>query len=271
MPIEARLSAYMDGEASREEKDELERLIASDTEARRLYNALRHGSDMGRKAFDDVLKEPVPLALVRAIKSTQPPKVKEPARFTRPAMKLAPTGRQALAAALILFFIGGGLGYFIGVEPRTVPPVLPTQAPALHGWVDDVTAAHRVYTRQPNHLVEIPATRTDDIMQWLGNGVGVKFSLPDMASDGLVFEGARLVVVAGKPAGQLVYRDADGDMITITFLKDKGNGDIDQFNEVIKDDIAVVSWHRNDIGYAVAGPSSNALLDDIAGRFATRI
>lgn len=270
MPIEARLSAYMDGEASREEKEELERLIASDAETRRLYETLRHGSDLGRKAFDDVLKEPVPLALVRSIKSAQPPKIREPARFTRPALKLAPTGRQALAAALILFFIGGGIGYLIGIEPRSAPAVL-AAPPAARSWIDDVMAAHRVYTHQPNHLVEIPATRTDEIMQWLTAGVGTKFSLPDMASDGLVFEGARLVVAAGKPAGQLAYKNGDGDIVTITFLKDKGNGDIDEFNEVIKDDIAVVSWHRNDIGYAVAGPSSDALLDEIAGRFATRI
>ncbi|TXI11064.1 MAG: anti-sigma factor, partial [Rhizobium sp.] len=68
MPLEVRLSAFMDGEMNREEKEELERLIASDPDARRIFDELKHGSDVGRKAFDEVLKEPVPLALVRSIK-----------------------------------------------------------------------------------------------------------------------------------------------------------------------------------------------------------
>lgn len=136
MPLEARLSAFMDGETSREEKEELERLIASDPEARRIFDELRHGSDVGRKAFEEVLKEPVPLALVRSIKSAQAPKAREPApRLARPSLKLAPTGRQALAAALILFLVGGGIGYLLGILPTRAPP-LPRSRPrrTAHGW-----------------------------------------------------------------------------------------------------------------------------------------
>ncbi|PZM13830.1 Fis family transcriptional regulator [Rhizobium tubonense] len=269
-PLEARLSAYMDGETSREEKEELERLISSDPETRRVYEMLRHGSDVGRRAFDEVLKEPVPLALVRAIKSAQPPKVRETPRFVPPSLKLAPSGRQALAAALILFFVGGGIGYFYGTAPGGQPAAQTAQAPA-HNWTDDIAASHRIYAHQPKHLAELPATQVVEITQWLTGSVGVKFNVPDLTSVGLSFQGARLLVAAGKPTGQLIYKNADGDVIAVCFLKDNGTEDNSELNEVIKDDVGVVSWHRNGTAYAVVGPSADATLDDIAGRVSTSI
>lgn len=271
MPIEARLSAYLDGEMSREEKEELERLLASDPEAHRLYETLRHGSDIGRKAFDEVLKEPVPLALVRAIKSAQPPKARETPRLIKPSLKLAPTGRQALAACLILFFLGGGIGYFVGVEPTGSQQASSlTQAPA-HAWLDDIAGLHRIYSHQQRHLAEVPAAQADEITQWLTTSVGVRFGVPDLTSVGLVFQGARLVIAAGRPAGQLTYQNADGEIVAVYFLKDNAGDDGDEFNEVIKDDVGIISWHRDGNAYAVAGPSADAALDSIADRVSTEI
>ncbi len=273
MPLEVRLSAFMDGETNREEKEELERLIASDPDARRIFDELKHGSDVGRKAFDEVLKEPVPLALVRSIKSAQPPKTREPSpRITRPSLKLAPTGRQSLAAALILFVVGGAIGYLFGMQPADIPagtPPVPMQV-ATRSWLDDIAAYHRIYSRQPQHMVELQASQLDEIAKWLASTVGVKFNFPDLAADGLVFQGARMFIAGGKPFGQLIYKNLDGDVVAICFTKTDGVADND-FSETIKDDISIVSWHRNGATYAVVGPSSNAMLDQIANRVSSEI
>ncbi|MBB4566013.1 anti-sigma factor family protein [Rhizobium leucaenae] len=272
MPLETRLSAFMDGETSREEKEELERLIASDPEARRIFNELKHGSDVGRKAFDDVLKEPVPLALVRSIKSAQAPKAREPApRLSRPSLKLAPTGRQALAAALILFVVGGGIGYLFGMQPSSAPAATPASPAPSRTWLDDIAAYHRIYAHQPRHVVEVQATEADEIINWLKGTVGVKFNVPDLAVDGLVLQGARMLIANGKPVGQLIYKDIDGDVVAICFMKDEGVADDGNFDETIRDDVSIVSWHRNGTAYAVVGPSSDAMLDEIANRVSSEI
>lgn len=274
MPLDVRLSAFMDGETSREEKEELERLIASDPEARRIFDELRHGSDVGRKAFDEVLKEPVPLALVRSIKSAQPPKTRDPApRLARPSFKLAPSGRQSLAAALILFALGGGIGYLFGMQPADVPaaaPSTPAQA-ATRNWLDDIAAYHRIYSRQPRHMVELQASELDEISKWLSSTVGVKFNFPDLAADGLVFQGARMFIAGGKPVGQLIYKNLDGEVVAICFTKTDGVANDDNFDETIKDDVSIVSWHRDGATYAVVGPSSDAMLDQIANRVSSEI
>ncbi|WFU07774.1 anti-sigma factor [Rhizobium sp. CB3090] len=272
MPLETRLSAFMDGETSREEKEELERLIASDPEARRIFDELKHGSDVGRKAFDEVLKEPVPLALVRSIKSAQAPKAREPApRVSRPSLKLAPTGRQALAAALILFVVGGGIGYLFGIQPSGAPAAAPASPALNHTWLDDIVVYHRIYAHQPRHVVEVQATEADEIIKWLKGTVGVKFNVPDLAADGLALQGARMLIANGKPAGQLIYKDLDGDVIAICFMRDEGVADNGNFDETIRDDVSIVSWHRNGTAYAVVGPSSDAMLDHIADRVSTQI
>ncbi len=271
IPIEARLAAYIDGEASPEERRTLEDLISADADTGRVYETLRQGSDIGRKVFDDLLKEPVPLALVRSIKSAPAPKVREVRRLSRPAVKLAPSGKQALAAALILFVIGGGIGYLFGTQPgaaRLTLPLVPNQA---RTWPDDLAAAQRIYLRQSSHIVELGATESDEIITWLTSTVGVKFNLPDLSSQGLVFQGARLLVAGGKPTGQLVYRNIDGEIVSVCFFKDSAGTDGSDFNEIIKDDIGIVPWHRAGVGYAIVGASSDALLDDIANRVSVAI
>ncbi|MFJ6325809.1 MULTISPECIES: anti-sigma factor [unclassified Rhizobium] len=275
MPLEIRLSAFMDGEMSRDEKEELEKLIASDPEARRILDELRHGSDVGRKAFEEVLKEPVPLALVRSIKSAQPPKSRDAAapRLARPSFKLAPTGRQSLAAALILFVLGGGIGYLFGMQPADVPaaaPLTPAQT-AVRNWLDDIAAYHRIYSRQPRHMVEMQASELDEISKWLSSTVGVKFNFPDLAADGLVFQGARMFIAGGKPVGQLIYKNLDGDVVAICFTKTDGVANNGNFDETIKDDVSIVSWYRDGATYAVVGPSSDAMLDQIANRVSSEI
>lgn len=274
MPLEARLSAFLDGETNREEKEELEKLIASDPDARRIFDELRHGSDVGRKAFDEVLKEPVPLALVRSIKSAQPPKTRDPSpRLARASLKLAPSGRQSLAAALILFALGGGIGYLFGIQPADIPAAdsPPPAQTATRNWLDDLAAYHRIYSRQPRHMVELQASELDEIGKWLTSTVGIKFNFPDLAADGLVFQGARMFVAGGKPVGQLIYRSLDGDVVAICFTKTDSVADDNNFDETIKDDVSIVSWHRNGTTYAVVGPSSNAMLDQIANRASSEI
>ncbi|TCL74724.1 anti-sigma factor [Rhizobium sp. BK251] len=272
MPLEVQLSAFLNGETTPEQKNELEHLLATDAEAREVYEKLRHGTEFGRKRFDELLKEPVPLSMVRSIKSAQPPKKPVAPRFSRPSLKIAPTGPQALAAGLILFALGCGLGYFAGVGPAAHSPQQTAVAATSPGsWLDDIASYQRIYSRQQRHLVEVPATDSEEIVAWLTTNVGVRFNILDLTADGLVFQGARLLVANGKPVGQLVYRNEENDVISICFMRDAISPDTDEVREIIKDDIGLVSWHRAGASYVVAGPSSEASLDDLAEKVAAAI
>ncbi|MGG6896463.1 anti-sigma factor family protein, partial [Rhizobium sp. BR 315] len=149
-------------------------------------------------------------------------------------------------------------------------PPTPAQV-AMRNWLDDIAAYHRIYSRQPRHMVELQASEQDEISKWLSNTVGVKFNFPDLAADGLVFQGARLFIAGGKPVGQLVYKNLDGEVIAICFTKTDGVANSNNFDETIRDDVSIVSWYRDGATYAVVGPSSDAMLDQIANRVSAEI
>ncbi|MDO9414838.1 anti-sigma factor family protein [Pararhizobium sp.] len=270
LPLEVRLSAFIDGEVNEAEKHELEALIASNEEARKLYDLLRAGNDFGNKAFEDQLHDPVPLALVRRIK--QGPGVNPKAeRVTEVPVRLAQSSvwPKAMAASVALFVVGGALGYMIGHQPAGFAT---TEIASARTWLDDVADYHRIYTRAGERLVEVPASEGNtEIATWLASSVGVDFKVPDLAAQGLTFEGARLLVAAGKPVAQLMYKDASGAVIAICFLKSASTGQTTAFSNARRGAVDLVSWNKGDAAFVVVGPADNKELKAVAETVSTSI
>lgn len=270
-PLELRLSAYIDGLADEQERHEIEALLVNDPQARALHDMIKRGADIGRHGFDDLLKEPVPLALVRTIKSASVPRkaIRLPGR-PRPVLAFKPSGPQAFAGCVIVFLLGGMLGYML--SGKAVKPDLPVVAGIVNSddWLDDIVANFRLYARQSEHLAEIPADRPAEILEWLTTNTGVSFRIPDLGSNGLEFKGARLFSAGGATVGQLLYRRADGnvdgEVIAIAFTKSRPdeNRSIDE----IRNDTALVTWSTPLATFMVLGPSATADLDDIAAKAA---
>ncbi|KKX29562.1 anti-sigma factor [Rhizobium sp. LC145] len=266
--IDIRLSTFIDGEIGEEERHEVEALLVNDPQARASQDALKRGRDFGRHAFDEMLKEPVPLDLVRAIKTApQPRRAVRLPQASRPNFSMKPTGRQALACGLLLFVVGGAFGYMLGAPPLAAPsPDALASVSENRDWLEDVAAHYRLYSRQGPHLAELPAGKPADILDWLTTNTGVAFRIPDLGESGLAFQGARLFSAAGIPAGQLFYKSAEGEVIAIVFTKSRPT--VNPATESIRDDIGVVSWSTPLATYAIVGPSSNPSLDEIAAKAA---
>lgn len=263
--LHVRLSALLDGQATAEERQVLEARLQDDPHAQRVHEHLARGSSRGREVFNDLLKEPVPLDLVREIKTAPQPRkaVRLPSerRFPFP---LKPTARQAGTACLLLFVLGGGLGYMLGQPSAATahPPVADTRG----DWLNDIVAHYRVFSRPTDRLAELPATDSAAIVEWLLANTGVNFRIPDLSGNGLTFQGARLFVAGGTPVGHLVYTSAEGEVIGLLFRKN--HPDDDGFSELIRDSIALMSWKSPTTTYIVVGPSSAASLDEIAAKAA---
>lgn len=118
LPLEVRLSAFLDGQVEADDISELEALIASDDEARAIYEQLKAGSSFGNQFFEGMLREPVPLGLVRTINAagaqsvqTGPAPVRQAANSNIASfMRFIP---QAIAASIMLLFAGGYAGYYV--------------------------------------------------------------------------------------------------------------------------------------------------------------
>lgn len=271
LALEVRLSAYLDGEVSEAERKELEQLVARDDDARLLLEMLKSGNAFGNKAFEEFLHDPVPLSLVRRIK--QGPGVNPKAERVvnaAPRQTKVQLWPRALAASIALLLIGSSTGYIIGRTSNDSTP--PTNVAAARTWLDDIADYHRIYSRQTaEHLVEVPASGDGRIESWFASSVGVNFSLPDLSARGLSFEGARLLVAGGKPVAQLMYKNEDGDVFAICFLKSKPGTTEGKMTESIRDDIAMISWQKGGASYVVVGPSADANLQQLADTVSTTI
>ncbi|CAN7307145.1 anti-sigma factor [Pararhizobium sp. LjRoot235] len=271
LALEVRLSAYIDGEVSEAERKELEQLVARDDDARLLLEMLKSGNAFGNKAFEEFLHDPVPLSLVRRIK--QGPGVNPKAERVvnaAPRQTKVRLWPRALAASIALLLIGSSTGYIIG--RTSSDSAQPANVAAARTWLDDIADYHRIYSRQTaEHLVEVPASGDGRIESWLASSVGVNFSLPDLSARGLSFEGARLLVTGGKPVAQLIYRNEDGDVFAICFLKIKPGTPEGKMTESIRDDIAMISWQKGGASYVVVGPSADANLQQLADTVSTTI
>lgn len=268
--LQQRLSAYSDGEIVEQERHDIDALLVNDPQARTQQDQLKRGAEVGRRIFDELLKEPVPLELVRTIKNAPLPRraVRLP-QASRPPFSFHPSGPQALAACLIFFALGGGIGYMFATNPAG-QTLASLSAPAAEkrDWLDDVIADYRLYGRQPRHMAEIGPDGKADILEWLTNNTGVGFRIPDLTQSGLTFAGARLVTAQSHPLGVLFYKRSDGDSDVIAIAFAGTTPDLGKPLEDIRSDTAVVSWATALATYVVVGPSSAADLDDIAAKAA---
>lgn len=273
LPLEVRLSAYLDGQLPHAEITEIDRMLARDEKARTLFNRLKLGSDLGRRAFEDMLHEPVPLDLVRSIKQASADAARDVRRpkLVPPVSEAAPRRKRTrfAAAALALLVTGGCAGYLLGA--LQAPVVAPLQAGEGRNWLDDISVYHRVHSRQTRHLAEVPAAEDRYITEWLSSAVGVSFRLPDLGGSRLTFEGARLLVAGGRPTGQLLYRNEDGEVLAVYFQKSDPIPERTDLTDTIRNDLGLISWREGAANYVVVGASADPALEAIATTVAQTI
>ncbi len=235
-----RLSAWLDGELPADAAAALAAEVEKDPALRAELAGLRAANDAVAADFAEMLAMPVPLSLVRAIG-------RDPAPHVKPAWALP--NWAAIAASVALLALGGAGGFIAGQRE---------QITASRDWVSDIAEYHAVYAAQKRHLVEVPASEAAHIKTWLTAQVGTPFEIPDLAALGLEFQGARLLVAAGKPVGQLMYLDTGGRVVALCFVaSDTPASDEVQVRDA--NGFQMRSWGVSGARYVLIGPQD--LLD----------
>jgi anti-sigma factor RsiW len=208
------LVAYLDGELDAAARAHVEAWIEADPSVRDRLLALAESATTLRSAFADFLTDPVPeqlLAAARGETMTEAEIVELRPRRSEPS--LPPSRRWyvqlATAAGLFGLVVGGGVGY-VGngmLRPAAVPTDRQLQTVALNSWLDTAAGDYKLIVNAGGgSLVDVPASGDNgDVLQKISQSLPQQVRLPDLKPWGLSFQGARLVVVDGKPAAQLIY------------------------------------------------------------------
>ncbi|MGH1416532.1 MAG: anti-sigma factor family protein [Pelagimonas sp.] len=251
-----KLSAFLDGELSEAETREIEQALEADVSLQAELEELMAADDVAQEEFAQVLKEPVPFELAAAIHNAP----------TKPVANDAgiPSARRWLAAgatAVALLF-GGAIGYVGGLSQNN-------QVAAAPSWLKDIATYHRVYAEQERHLVEVGADEADHIESWLTTTVGANVRVPDLSTQGLTFQGARLLVAAGKPVAQLMFTDADAQVVALCLMAT--NTPQQGFAERDFGDFDFVTWGEGNANFVIVGDDGRTDLLEIAQAAAIQV
>ena len=219
-PSDERLVAYLDGEIEAADERDIEAWLDADPLARDKLAALAESAELLRQSYDEILREPVPDRLIAAARGHGPrsPLVRFLHSPSRPmAGSIGPRTRWRIAvpiaASLFGFLAGGGATYLslgkilpIGMSPNSTPATVEAAA-ANNLWLDNAAGDFKLFVASGSKaLIDVPATGdAHEALQKISESLTQQVRLPDLKPWSLNFVGARLVVVDGRPAAQLVY------------------------------------------------------------------
>ena len=176
-----------------------------------------------------------------------------PARL-RTAAILAETRRlraarlvQALAACLVLV-VGGAGGWLARDVADRISGAASRPAPLPQ----EALAAHRIFTVEAVHPVEVKADQEAHLGQWLSKRLGRRLAIPDLEAVGFRLIGGRLLPAGQNDvAAQLMYGAEDGSRLTIYVrCGEAGNWDLKLTKQ---GDFASATWATGGYGYALSG------------------
>lgn len=189
------LQTHVDGRLAPERSAVVDAYLAAHPEVAERVAAYAAQGDMLRDALQPRHDDPIPSRLrVATIMA---------ARRRRRSRWLS---RSAAAVVLLL---GGGLsGWYANA-------LIGASSAPMRLLTADAIAAHRTFTVEVRHPVEVRADNEGQLIQWLSSRLDRPVVVPDLASQGFRLMGGRVLPAGDGPAAQIMYDDDRGTRLTI--------------------------------------------------------
>ncbi|MDF0730898.1 anti-sigma factor [Pseudomonas entomophila] len=280
---DALLMAYVDGELSPQQCEEIEQLMNASPEVAERVALLMSSALPYSEAFARQAIPPVPDSLVRNVDAliAQHAAAAAPAPtraagepeslltrlFGRPkfgwlAVAFA-TGATCYGLVLQAGFIGGALNTDNTLQQA--PSVAQVQASP---WVMQAASYQQLYTRETVNYV---TPETDDVRQTIADirqVDGLELRVPDLSAAGLTFKRVQRLRFNNKALVQLVYLPQQGAPVALCVMKEpKPDQSIAQLKVSGMD---VVVWRQSQLGYALIGAPDGVDLNAVARLVADR-
>ena len=157
-----------------------------------------------------------------------------------------------LAASLALVVAGGFLGWF------------------ANGWYADyhmteanmvarAVSAHRMYSREVRHPVEVVADEEKHLVRWLSKRLDHRLTVPDLSAAGYRLMGGRLLPAGGRAAAQFMFEDTAGKRLTLYVTRNPRPGET-AFRFARDGAVGAFYWLDGDVSYALIGEASREVL-----------
>jgi len=189
------LHAHIDGLLPRERAEDVEAYLAARPEEQARFSQYKQQRQALRAAFAAQLGGPIPARL-------RVPHVLEERRRRR-------TFRLMQIAAVGLIVLGG-IGGWAARDLTGPVSSLPPGAVARMITADAI-AAHRIFSVEVRHPVEVDAGQDAHLVQWLCKRLGRPLVVPA----GFQLMGGRLLPAEDGPAARFMHQNSNGERLTL--------------------------------------------------------
>jgi len=273
-PSDEKLIAYLDGELAEGERAEVALALEADGALKERAERLREGAALLHAAFAEVVREPVPGRLIAAARGETA--AMAAARLSTRLRRHMGDRRWwigiPLAASIAGLLVGAGLGFFAADE-TVVTASNPAGVNLASGsWLDSIAGYHKLFVNAGANdvaLADVPAT--DGGVRKVAQKLPPDFRLPNLKPWGLVFQGARFLIVEGRPATQLFYTTTNKKLGPITVVVGTSNKPDIPATFDRRDDLNLLYWRHHGHSYALVGSADIGYLWNIANDIAWQL
>jgi anti-sigma factor RsiW len=241
------LHACIDGQLAHDRAEDVDAYLAARPEERERFSQYAAHRQALRSALAARADEPIPARL-------------------RVANLLAQQRRRRrrwfieIAAAVCLIVLGGISGWV--ARDLTGPRgSLPLGAVARMITADAI-AAHRTFSVEVRHPVEVDAAQEAHLVQWLSKRLGRQLTVPDLTAAGFRLMGGRLLPAEDGPAAQFMYENGNAERLTLYLRVGIGGETAFRYHE--EGGIGAFYWSDEGFGYAITAKANRDLLLRIA-------
>jgi anti-sigma factor RsiW len=237
------LHAYVDGVLEPERLAEVTAYLDGHADVAARVAGYAAQRELLRSALAPIADEPLPprLNLSRMIENRYRPS--------------RPIWREA-AAALLLVFIGGLSGWV--VRGAVQPPDA-----GLAALAQEASYSFGVYAPDRVRPVEIRATDSEQLVQWVSNRLHQPVKVPDLTKSGYRLMGGRLTATPHGPAAMFMYDDDRGQRLLI-LTRPMQTDQNKPMAPHSSDGVSGFAWSDDGMGYGLVGQATPDLLKPIA-------
>lgn len=253
---EADLHAWIDGELPDERRAAVERHMADHPDDAQRFERYRAQRALLARSFGPLIDQPLPDRL------TPPFAAREAVAAAAGHAGWAGRARlwgMALAASLLLFVAGGATGWVARDRAGGGRQADPLTA----AFIADAVAAHRVFTVEVRHPIEVGVDQEAHLVSWLSKRIGRTMRCPKATKSGYELIGGRLLADSDGPVALYMYEDAAGRRITL-YIRPTPSPAGTAFRFAQDGGLQALYWQDNGLALAITGDLDRATLSGIA-------
>ncbi|MGY4427649.1 anti-sigma factor RsiW [Bradyrhizobium sp. F1.13.1] len=237
------LHAYVDDVLEPERRAEVGSYLADHPDVAKRVAGFTDQRELLRSALAPIADEPLPpeLNLSRIVEGQR--RRSPPAWWT--------------IAAMLLLSVGGLGGWVMRGSLEAAPS-------GLAALAQEATYSYNVYAPDRIRPVEVRASDTTQLVEWISSRLNRPVKVPDLASSGYRLMGGRLVATQHGPAAMFMYDDDHGSRVVVLTRPMSSADQNAPMTTHSNAGATGIAWADDGIGYSLVGPAPPNSLKAIA-------